>query len=339
MMKQKQLPGGDRLERSRSAAVLYFAGRRRVLSSSPLNGGMRDDLRCVFNYDELRGDSGRCELRAPTYREHLAVVAGELGLDPDRATGLSTSAHIRNLAVRSESIGGCTVTALVTGGVDVNGGRVGDPAAWTEREGVPEPFSPGTVNILLHLSADLSPGGMATALMLCTEAKAAVLQELLCESCYSSSLATGTGTDGVVVIANPESELHLFHAGQHYKLGEVIGRTVHSALREALFLQTGLCPEQQHSALRRLKRYGISDVAPQLDQNPGVVAAASLCAHLLDQLEWGMLTPAGAAQAANAVLNSLEPLCGRKSVTIAPQEDARAVFDDIIREISSMIAS
>lgn len=337
-MKKQKLPAGDTLVLSRSAAVLSFAGRRRVLSSSPLNGGMREDLHSVFNYDECRGTKGECRMRASTYREHLALVAEELGLGPESATGLSTSAQIHNLAVESGSWDGYTLTALVTAGVDVNGGRVGEPARWREERGIPQPFSPGTVNILLHLDADLDPGGMAAALMLCTEAKTAVMQELFCASCCTSSLATGTGTDGVVVISNSASPLPLSQAGQHYRLGELIGSTVKAALRRALFLQTGLCPERQHSVRRRMGRYGVTGIRPELDSVPAVVTAASLYAHLLDQLGWNMLSCEAAAGAGSEILNFLEEFCGKKRPPLVPASSPEQTRGDMIRAFSRMIS-
>ena len=42
---------GDRIERQQWALTAHFAGKRKVLSTAAYNGGMREDLTCVFNYD------------------------------------------------------------------------------------------------------------------------------------------------------------------------------------------------------------------------------------------------------------------------------------------------
>ena len=42
----------DQLMRKGKGIVFSFAGKRHVLSSSVLNGGWRDDLKYVFNFDE-----------------------------------------------------------------------------------------------------------------------------------------------------------------------------------------------------------------------------------------------------------------------------------------------
>ena len=42
----------DQMIRNGKGVIFSFAGKRHVLSSSVLNGGFRDDLLAVFNFDE-----------------------------------------------------------------------------------------------------------------------------------------------------------------------------------------------------------------------------------------------------------------------------------------------
>ena len=51
--------------------------------------------------------------------------------------------------------------------------------------------------------------------------------------------------------------LYLEGAGKHSKLGELIGRAVKAAVKQALDRQTGLNPVSQHNALRRVQRFGV----------------------------------------------------------------------------------
>lgn len=97
-------------------------------------------------------------------------------------------------------------------------------------------------------------GGLVT----CTEAKSAAIQELCIASCYSRGLATGSGTDGTIVVSNRESLVRITEAGKHCKMGELIGKTVKQAVKEALYRQTGVNAAMQHNALRRLGRFGIT---------------------------------------------------------------------------------
>lgn len=325
------LSGGDEVYRYKKSLVLLFHGKRKTLCTGPHNGGYRENLTAVFNNDCTVGAGMAAELRAPTYAEHIALLASELGLDSGSAAGISTAAQMENASIVTETHGDLELTALVTGGIEVNGGRAGDPAPWDEiheREAGREVH--GTINIILHIGVNLTEGALARALVTCAEAKTAALQELLAPSRYSSGLATGSGTDGTIVTANAESKWTLNNAGKHSKLGELIGRSVKRAVKEALFLQTGLSPQKQHDVLKRVDRYGItedslwdrcrkrrgeenrlnraefSDRVYRLLRGGAVVTYVSLYVHLLDQLSWGLLSAAETAAAAQELL----PLAG-----------------------------
>lgn len=310
-----ELRTGDEVHRYKKAIVIGFTGRRRVLSTAPHNGGYRENLTAVFNQDGTVGAGIACTLRAPSYAEHMALVAKEIGLDPETSCGISTAAQMENVSVKSETYREVIVTAIVTGGIETNGGRVGDPAEWHEIGGSSvHTMKLGTINIMLHFNVDLTEGAIARALVTCTEAKTAAIQELIAPSRYSTGLATGSGTDGTILIANRDSEICLTNAGKHAKLGELIGKAVIPAVKEALFLQSGLCPKLQHHIIRRMDRFGItedllwegcqpdshsqgpfdrarfSEKLDQLATQRKMVTITSLYAHLLDQMNWKMIT-------------------------------------------------
>lgn len=315
-MKLAVLKTGDVVHRYKRAIVVPFCGKRRVLSTSPSNGGYREDIDAVFNFDGTTGAGIAYTLKAPTYAEHMNVVAEEIGLDSSRAVGISTAAQMENVAIRSESWRDLTVTAVVTGGIEVNGGRVGDAVSWEEADELAAQPGCGTINILLFFSVDLTEGALTRALVTCTEAKTAALQELASSSRYSMGLATGSGTDGTILVANMESPVCLTNAGKHTKVGELIGRAVKEALKEALKLQTGLCPKRQHQVARRMDRFGITHdgiwenytgalcradfeaCLEDLLQRDRLVTYTSLYAHLLDQMMWGLLSVAEVTEAA-----------------------------------------
>ena len=50
-------------------------------------------------------------------------MAEELGLDPATTAGMSTSASKENVSIRTERCRDTAVTAVVTGGIEINGGR------------------------------------------------------------------------------------------------------------------------------------------------------------------------------------------------------------------------
>ncbi len=271
-----------------------------------------------------------CIMRGATYEEHMNQIAlDDLELDPSLCTGLCTAASMENVSIKSLSFEDLTVTAIVTGGIEHNAGRAGDDATFCEKSGKFYPIESGTINIILHINANLDSGTLARSLVTCTEAKVVAISELLAPSRYSNGIATGSGTDGTIVICNPSSSLKLTNAGKNSKLGELIGKTVIIAVKEALKKQSGLSPEYQHDILHRMDRFGITedslwtlyhkdsqsdaslsraDFMDRLDRiknDPLLVTLSSLYAHLLDQLNWGLLSEDEVILACELVLKQI----------------------------------
>lgn len=302
------LSTGDKVYFYDKSIVIYFQGARKVLSTSLYNGGYHDDYTAVYNYDAKQGAGMPCEMLSDTYVEHMRLVSKRLALDPDKVSGMGTAASMENAVVETLSFKELTVTAIVTGGIETNGGRAGDPADYYKP--MPKPKY-GTINIMLLLDCDMPEGTMARAIVTCTEAKTAAIQELLEGSKYSNGIATGSGTDQTIIIANSESELYMEGAGKHSKLGELIGKTVKNAVKKALAKQSGLTPAKQHDVFRRLKRFDIKAgdmwqsysaqdavvvkpeyllAAEKLATEDIMLVYTSLYAHLLDQYLWELIS-------------------------------------------------
>ncbi|WP_373898662.1 adenosylcobinamide amidohydrolase [Haloimpatiens sp. FM7315] len=317
MMRIYKLTTGDEVHRYNRNVVVEFKGKRAVLSTSPFNGGYMENLQCVFNHDGNVRAGVPCKMKAPTYEEHMKIIAREIGLDPENCAGLSTAANMENVSIKTDSFDDFSVTAIVTGGIEVNGGRVGDIASFHEKQGKALCLKEGTINIILVVNANLPAPTMVRALVTCTEAKTAAIEELMLPSKYSRGIATGSGTDGTIIVCNKESKVKLTNAGKHSKLGEYIGKTVKKAVKEALYLQTGVCPEVQYSMLRRMGRFGINSELlwekynslyethlkgknkltvlefmhnlDTFDKNSKFVLASSIYAHLIDEFDWDIL--------------------------------------------------
>ena len=323
-MELARLTTGDVVYRYDKSIVLVFSGPRKVLSTSLYNGGYHEDFEAVFNRDMTQGSGMPCESFAPTYVESMKIVAERLGLAPELTSGMGTAAHMENASIVSRSYKELTVTAIVTGGVETNGGRVGDPASYYKTA----EKKCGTINIMLVIDADLPPGILARALVTCTEAKTAALQELMASSRYSTGLATGSGTDQTIVVANSESPLFFEGAGKHSKLGELIGLAVMAAVKEALKKQSGLTPAQQHDLLRRLRRFGVTEEAlwqrykeevgddalikaqfiaalEKMIAVPALFPLGVLFIHLYDEHLWGLLEKGETWEAAEKLLKEM----------------------------------
>ncbi len=284
---------GDRVLASNDDVTVIFSGPRDTLSTSWLNGGYQKDLLGVFNEHLHFKDDDSVRLEGGSPEAHLRSRSREL-FGNDATSGLLTAALMENAVLVTEAYEDLEVTAVVTGGIDVNGGRVGDPASYLERNG-DFTLRTGTINTLLLVSASLPEYAMVRSLITVTEAKTSILQELRAPSRYSNGIATGSGTDMVAIVSDPNSDLKLTDAGKHSKLGELIGRTVREATAEALRRQTGLGMVQQLNALVRLGRY--REIANTLignkwSKDPGIVALTEAILHTMDQGEWGMLDEA-----------------------------------------------
>ncbi|MBQ0000815.1 MAG: adenosylcobinamide amidohydrolase [Clostridiales bacterium] len=250
-----QLSNGDRVIRRESEVIVQFSGKRSVICTSPLGGGIREDLTAVFNHCDMEPITRYCRMYGDTYEEHLAYVARSAGLDPEHAAGLSTACFMDRMRTARIMVNGITVTLLLTGGINKNARCAGDPATLWEENGMfssvdalSETYEkefvlvkegrifpkPGTINIILHIDTALSPGALAGAIMVLSEAKAAAIHELNIQSCYSEDEATGSGTDGIIVIANAESNRTLTQIRTDTKMGEQISYLLRETLKDSM---------------------------------------------------------------------------------------------------------
>ncbi|MDD1686714.1 adenosylcobinamide amidohydrolase [Methanoregula sp.] len=328
------LSGGEAAKRTSDAVIIRFPGRRNVLSTSWMNGGYREDLGAVFNHQISLEACGTCHAGNGSVQQYLEGVARSLGLDTKTATGLITRAEMKNTSIIAEAFRDLTVTAIVTAGIEKNGGRAGDPASYFENGNSCEPVG-GTINTILLIDADLPEYALTRAVMTAAEAKTVALQQLMARSIYSNGIATGSGTDMIVVVADPGSSRHLSNTGKHSKLGELIGRTVIRATTAALEMETGLSPASQRDVLVRLSRFGVTEedlyrTAAELpgacpdrgtflehlrgwSRDPGAVVRVAAALHVVDEAAWGLVPEQVAAQEAGGILCPGEPFPGSES--------------------------
>ena len=319
----------DGLELYREDKIIYakFLIPHQVISTCRAAGGLRSDLKFLYNHQgcEPAGHihNGRHSKAARDPEGYRQDVCDRYGLPAEACAALGTAANMHLAFIDLLSFRDLTVLAVVTGGVESNAGRAGDPAfGWEGPDGYEslkpgdgesgEP-QPGTINTMLFINRPLTPGALTRTIMTATEAKCAALQELAVNSRYSDGLATGTGTDQIAVAAaEMEGRRPLTGAGKHSKLGEMIGRTVKAAVKGTLLRQNGMTPDRQCSVKIHLERFGLDTeslvilIAEHLSENeaallrsnyrglfhdPPTVAAVAALAHLKDKFAWGILPP------------------------------------------------
>ncbi|WP_201763958.1 adenosylcobinamide amidohydrolase [Methanocaldococcus villosus] len=218
--------------------LVEFERRRRVLSTKE---GFKN-VKYVANHS--LPDWRR--IHRYNYKDYLKRVLDSLKIDEKDIAILTTAADMDNLAIAIEKFDEFYVVALTTAGAKDNAIRLGDEEAdYIEKdfrtykiEGdklIPlEKY--GTVNIIVITNADLTDGAMARAIITITEAKTNAFQELDVRSTkHPELLATGTGTDNVIVVKGFGRKVD--YTGGHTKMGEMIAKAVKRSVIEALIKQ------------------------------------------------------------------------------------------------------
>lgn len=310
--------------------IIHLNGRRNVVSTCNHNGGYRENIEYIYNNSCGKSiEAGDIvTMKGDNMQEHYHALTLELNLPADTTTGMSTAALMENMAIVAQSKESINVTAMVTAGIDINGGRAGDTAQFNEFTHEPLDIPPGTINIFLLIDAKLDAGTLTRSIVTATEAKSAALEELMANSLYSEGLATGSGTDSIIAVGNLDSPIQLYNAGKHCILGELIGLTVKKAVQEALNKQSGMNISRQASVIWQNKRYGITaesifrhyqqvsnnteasleTLMPQINEitsNNETVAQIAAITHLIDQNRWGLLTDRSLKQITLTYLNLL----------------------------------
>ena len=107
-MKRKKIQqiqkNGDKITQTTTDIVLSFGGKRKVLSTSSLCGGIHTELEAVFNHCDKDFETGRCEMYGNTYADHLCYVAKSIGLNSQKVSGLSTAADLSWASIAKEQL-------------------------------------------------------------------------------------------------------------------------------------------------------------------------------------------------------------------------------------------
>ncbi|WP_066640609.1 adenosylcobinamide amidohydrolase [Desulfolucanica intricata] len=348
-----ELSSGESVDLRNNSLVVSFPDRRNVVSTSKLNGGYREDIQAVYNHYIPPHIGHSCNLEGGSVDAYLKIHTERLGLSYEHSVGILTAARMENVSVKTRSFRDLQVTALITGGVEVNGGRAGDPAGYYEENSRWIKVG-GTINTILIINADLPEATMVRAIMTATEAKSAALQELMAPSRYSKGIATGSGTDDIIVVANPLSPYRFEYAGKHSKLGELIGLVVKESTKEALEKQTGLNAERQCDVLERLTRYKIkeNDFLQGIDEGINqdyfirelkniardrqLVAITAALLHLLDEYSWGLLAADCVRTVGKKLLAQIGPIKRNVDFGLQVEEELLSDLVGIIKQKACM---
>lgn len=334
---------GDEILKNSDTVLVRFGPKRNGIVTSWLNGGYNEDLSAVFNHQlsqeniDKYGDGGILDF----LKDLSSDFYNDLNLRSDRISGLITSADMEHYSIACEKYRDIEVIAITTAGARVNAVSAGDLASYYEinadyrydldndTENNQDPNRPGTINTILLINTKLDESSLLLAEMIAVEAKAVALRELMISSNYSNEIATGTGTDGIAIFSNMESENFTDNVSKHAKIGELIGKVVIDSVKESLAKLQWLTPSYQLNALVRLDRYqydlddfynnylpnyikmddendkrGFVISLIEVSKNPELVANVSLVIHLLDQYRSGLLSKKTVLKVSDSILEN-----------------------------------
>ncbi len=243
----------------------------KILSSAVLNGGLRE-ANCIVSVhvpeetglnidDNVHMEAG----------DFLRQQTATLGIPQDQLVGIMTAAKMKNVDIATSKFEDITLTAIATAGVHF-AATAGDEIA--SKQSAFPPIKWGTINIIVLVDGDLTDSCMVNAVSTIAEAKTVALRELDVRSRFSGEIATGTVTDSIVLACTKGGQKIEF-AGTATPLGELVGKSVREAVKEALRNQENIVSDRPLT--RRLKERGItvenmttlfSQISSILDENP-----------------------------------------------------------------------
>lgn len=221
---------GGTLHASETAILISFDRPRRSLSTAIWGGGFRDIL-AALNQKLTVFYPREEDFPGGSVAAYLRLKLIDAGCDPARSSALLTSARMEWHRYAFRTRGPLTVEVIATGGAEKTAARAGDPPLYEERDG--HFFPVGTVNLIALVNGSLPDGIMTRALMTLTEGKTAAFQDLGIAAVYTGRAATGTATDGVTLITDPEGPVYT-DAGTFSALGSMLAACARDAVYHCL---------------------------------------------------------------------------------------------------------
>lgn len=208
--------------------MIRLGGRKRVLSSASHGGGLRFASQILNHQVEANGQLMK---RYPMPSHYLRNLASRLGICGE-TIGLMTAVPMTQLVTAQTTAQGLWVECFATVGV-ANAVKAGEGPVQCARS--KRGTRPGTINLVVITNVSLSIAAMVGAIQVVTEAKTGVLRDHGVRSRQTRSLATGTGTDVVVIACASHGEgPPQQYSGTHTIIGSLIGRAVARCVSQGL---------------------------------------------------------------------------------------------------------
>lgn len=215
---------------SEGTLIIDLKRLHRTISSAPRGGGIVR-ARSILNHQVPAnpvGSHSPAQVRWSHPARHLGRLAARLKARRP-VVGLMTAVPMKQLVIGREQSGPIWIECFCTVGV-TNAVRAGEfPRSGSDRK------ETGTINIILITNATLATAALVGAVQVATESKTGTLIENNVRSvARKASLATGTGTDAVVIASSLEGFHRIDYSGTHTVIGAMIGRLVSRCVQAGL---------------------------------------------------------------------------------------------------------
>ena len=173
-----------------------------------------------------------------------------------------------------------------------------------ERAGrIPQEGS-GEASVTVVIEANVPDSTMARAAITANEGITAAMQDLRLR--YDGLNASGMVRQDVTIVCNRASGVSVRGAGNHSKMGELIGASVIDAVK-ASAQKNGFDIKDSTTVTKMMKDFGhknVPDIQKCIDTDSKTIATVSSVMHIVDCIRWGLIPEEEGAAAGRDILRN-----------------------------------
>ena len=236
------------------------------------------------------------------------VFTNDLGDTDEEGFVTKIRGDVSNVRVSTMEFGRTSVTAVAF--ADVRSGLV--------RAGEHPQDGDGEVKVVMLVDAEIPESAMARALITITEGITAVMQDLRLR--YDGLSASGSVDQDITVLCRKDCGLYLRGAGNHCKLGELLGRATIESVRESAYAN-GCSIDSRKSVIRLMSEYGypidIAHPSKEKDSDPKAINAVESIIRINECIEWKLIP---SEDGKRAMINIIRTVFDRYDESSDPME-------------------
>jgi hypothetical protein len=179
-----------------------------------------------------------------------------------------------------------------------------DLAGGFERAGCTPQEGSGEVSVIVVIEANVPDSTMARAAITANEGITAALQDL--RRRYGGLNASGMVRQDLTIVCNRASEVSVRGAGNHSKMGEIIGASVIEAVKSSARMN-GFEIKDSMTVTKMMESFGykdVPDIQNDINTDGKFIAVVSSVMHIIDCIRWGLIPEEEGTAAGKDILKS-----------------------------------